>query len=315
MKRIAVSGLLLLALAPGLRASDVQLSVGGDRMVRSVRNFKDLRREGLIVQELDYSCGAAALATLLTYFFNDRISEQEVIGFVFIHGQTPEEGLKKYFRRKGFSLLDLKRFAEFRNFKATGYKGMTLDDLQETLLNDRVPVLVPISPFGYHHFVIVKGFAGNRVFLADPAIGHTTMKISRFAESWVDGIGFVVTRKNVRIAARRPAESENELDNMTAAGTPGPARPSPAAPSSRGLLTIRPEDAVPDSQRLLNVIAQENTVFDVHRVFQTFKDGFGGNLFSLFELQKFNPVIQLGDPAGNFLDFSPPPGQGIHTGQ
>jgi len=30
-------------------------------------------------------------------------------------------------------------------------------------------------------------------------------------------------------------------------------------------------------------------------------------------VQRYNPVIQLGRPAGNFIDFTPPPGQPLQA--
>jgi len=296
-------------LASGVWAEEVQLSMGGGRVTKQVKSFKALREEGVIRQQLDYSCGAAAMATLLSFFFQDQVAEPEVIGFIFIHGQTPEEGLKKYFRRQGFSLLDLKRFAKFRGYQAAGYKEMTLEDLLEFLEVDRIPVLVPIKPFGYHHFVIVRGIRGNRVFLADPAVGNTTVTIARFLDIWVDGVGFVVTKRAVGKPSLGKAPSDEELAQITAAGIPSRSTPSPP-PSPPLLLTIKPQEPVPDLLRLRPVLERQPPP-EVPRLVQTFTDPLGVMLFTTFEAQNLDPVIQLGQPAGNFIDFSPPPGQPI----
>ena len=56
------------------------------------------------------------------------------------------------------------------------------------------PVLVPIKFKNYHHFVIIKGVAGDRVFIADPSAGNMSMKIGKFSSMWTSGIGLVVEK-------------------------------------------------------------------------------------------------------------------------
>jgi hypothetical protein len=229
-----------------------------------------------------------------------------VIGFIFIHGQTPEEGLQKYFRRQGFSLLDLKRFAEFRGYKVAGYKEMDFSDLLEFLEKDRLPVLVPINTFGYSHFVVVRGIQGNRVYLADPAVGKTTMTIARFASVWVDGIGLVVSRGQLARRNGRPVPQDTELDEITAAGTGANPQSSGLAANSP-LLTIGPEEgAFPDRSRFTQ--AFQNLEAAVNQAPHRIIGGVTSNVAGIFELDNYNPVIQFGRPAGNFIDFTPPSG-------
>ena len=54
--------------------------------------------------------------------------------------------------RRGFSLLDLKRFAASRGFEAAGYGDLTLDELVAM-----APVVAPMRVFGFGHFVVVRG--------------------------------------------------------------------------------------------------------------------------------------------------------------
>jgi predicted double-glycine peptidase len=41
-------------------------------------SLKEIREAGVVIQKWDTSCGAAAMATVLTYHFNDPVSEREV---------------------------------------------------------------------------------------------------------------------------------------------------------------------------------------------------------------------------------------------
>jgi uncharacterized protein len=300
----------LLSLPVEAAAMDLSLALyRGGRVTKAVRSLKELREEGVVLQHLDYSCGAAAMATLLTYFFRDKVTEEVVIGFIFIHGQTPEEGLKRYFRRKGFSLLDLKRFVEFRGYKSAGYKEMTLQDLLELLDVDRVPVLVPIRPMGYNHFVVVRGIRGDRVFLADPATGNTTVTIARFEDLWVDGIGFIVTKQPLA-KFPRTIPPDQELAAITAAGAPSRSDPTAPPASPPPLMTLRATEPVPNAQDVRSLLERQPPAV-IPRFQQSISDDRGTNLVTLFSVQAYSPIIQFGQPRGNFIDFSPPPGQSL----
>lgn len=285
---------------------------GAVRISKKVSGLKNIRQKGVIVQQLDYSCGAAALATVLTYHFGDPISETDVVGFIFVHGQTVQEGVKKYLRRQGFSLLDLKRFAEFRGYKATGYKGMDLKDLLEFLYEDRLPVLVAINPLGYNHFVVLKGFDEGRVVFADPAFGNMTMPLGRFEEVWVDGIGLILDRKSAVQISRAATPSDKDLDSVTAAGSATiPQGHAPVAPGA-GLLEIGLQIPAPGNVgRAVSTLVQPTYVAPKLQTTVGTPDGHG--VVTQFQAQHLNGAVQLGDPPGFFIDFTPGPGQSIHT--
>jgi predicted double-glycine peptidase len=156
---------------------------------RPVQSLLEMRTQGVVLQKWDISCGAAALATLLTYQLHDPVSERQV-ALAMLHGTDP---LKvKY--RGGFSLLDMKKYAASRGFEADGYEGMTIADLVKM-----APLIVPIHILDYYHFVIVRGLVGDRVVLADPAYGNRTMPLDEFMQSWNSGIGFVVSKLGVEM--------------------------------------------------------------------------------------------------------------------
>ena len=125
------------------------------------------------------------------YQHGDPVSEREVA-----------EGLiqrQKYLKhpelvreQQGFSLFDLKRFADQRGYRGVGFGGLVFRDLL-----DLAPVIVPVRLKGYDHFVIFRGMRNGRVLLSDPAWGNRTMPLERFAGAWVERpelgrVGFVV---------------------------------------------------------------------------------------------------------------------------
>ncbi len=178
-KIFIILSVFYLFVAPGHAAS---ISVGGVSINKKVKNLKELRQENVVTQSLDYSCGAAGLSTLLNYYLNDPTPE-----IVIIDALLKTIPLQKVQARQGFSLFDLKKFAESRGYQVTGYK---MDF--EFLKSIGKPLLVPIKFKNYRHFVVVKGVVGDRVFIADPAVGNMTMKDEKFKAIWTNGIGFVV---------------------------------------------------------------------------------------------------------------------------
>jgi predicted double-glycine peptidase len=151
---------------------------------KAVRSVLDLRDQALVRQHWDLSCGAAAVATLLTYQWNDPVTEREAaLGMLRI-------GDAKLVRAQlGFSLLDLKRFAATRGLEATGYAGLSLDELI-----GMAPAIAPLQARGAGHFVVVRGRRGDRILIGDPAFGNRTLTTEAFLKVWTSRIGFVLSR-------------------------------------------------------------------------------------------------------------------------
>jgi predicted double-glycine peptidase len=151
----------------------------------------DLRDENVVKQRFDFSCGAAALATMLRYGFNDNITEQQILIDLFTQLSDDERTVAE---RTGFSLLDLQRVAQRRGYAAEGFR---LEPGQLAMLSG--PVMVFIEPRGYKHFAVLRGVRGDRVYLADPSRGNIRQPLYTFLDDWVQnggtGIIFVVEPK------------------------------------------------------------------------------------------------------------------------
>lgn len=187
MSRVRATVLLVLLAVVGdapAWAADAVLGAG-PRLTKRLTSLKELRARHVVFQEYDFSCGAAAIATLLNYWFGEPVTEQEII-----LGIAERADVQKVLTRRAFSLLDMKRFAEQRGFKGAGFRGMDLAQLTEL----KSPI-VPLLQHGYPHFVVVRGLnARGRVDIADPAFGNRTMSVKDFQAAWQGGIGFAVTR-------------------------------------------------------------------------------------------------------------------------
>jgi predicted double-glycine peptidase len=146
-----------------------------------VTSVEDRRDTGIIRQRYDFSCGSAALATLLRYHYDYAVAEDAAFRGMWAKGDRAQ------IRRLGFSLLDMKRWLASHNLRADGYK-VSLDDIEKT----GVPGIVLISIKNYRHFVVVKGIRGDEVLLGDPSSGLTAMTRAQFAAIW-NGVYFVIS--------------------------------------------------------------------------------------------------------------------------
>jgi len=154
--------------------------IGGSYRM-GVTSIKEARFKRVIKQQYDFSCGSAALATLLSYHYDTPVTEQDVFVSMF------EAGDEEKIRTEGFSLLDMKTYLEGSDFQANGYR-ISLDKLMEI----GVPAIVLINTRGYHHFVVVKGLHGDEILVGDPALGAKIYTRAEFEPMW-NGIVFVVT--------------------------------------------------------------------------------------------------------------------------
>jgi predicted double-glycine peptidase len=201
---------LLMAVKTGCFFISLILSFSGFAETRSVKSLFEMRRENVVVQQWDLSCGAAALTTLLNYQHGDFVTEKEVANALMSRPEYIKfPGLVTI--RQGFSLLDLKRYVDARGYKGMGYGQLTLDDLIK-----KAPIIVPVSIFGYNHFVIFRGIQGNRVLLADPAWGNRTMLVELFENIRIDfpqigKVGFAISRLDGIEPLNRLAPNANDF--------------------------------------------------------------------------------------------------------
>ncbi|MDY6905815.1 MAG: C39 family peptidase [Thermodesulfobacteriota bacterium] len=140
-------------------------------------NFKHI-----VTQQFDYSCGSAALATILRYQLGEKFTETQVIAGLFRYGD--KEQVEK---KRAFSLLDMKKFVGVLGYNGVGYRA-DIEDLKD--LN--MPCIVPIEVFGYRHFTVFKDVYRGHVFLADPYRGNSSYTIDQFEKIWHQNVIFVV---------------------------------------------------------------------------------------------------------------------------
>lgn len=161
-------------------AAYMPMVVGSSYVNIEVKSFVEKRFANVIQQQRDFSCGSAALATLLKFHYDKDTNEQEVLNAMF------ESGDKEKIRSQGFSLLDMKKYLESTGLDANGYRA-SLDKLVQV----GVPAIALINSRGYLHFVVVKGVNEKMVLVGDPALGKRIMDRAEFESMW-NGVLFVI---------------------------------------------------------------------------------------------------------------------------
>ncbi|UZE94665.1 C39 family peptidase [Alkalimarinus alittae] len=147
-----------------------------------VEPLSELRFRNITRQAYDYSCGSAALTTVLEFYLGRKFQERQVMEGLLHYGES-----ERIVERRGFSMLDMKRLVTALGYPAGGFKA-EIEDLIEL---DH-PAIVPIHHAGFKHFVVVRTIKDGRVYIADPSQGNITFTIERFKEKWDQNVLFVV---------------------------------------------------------------------------------------------------------------------------
>ncbi|MCE8017270.1 C39 family peptidase [Halomonas sp. MCCC 1A17488] len=172
----ASSACLVIGLAAlPVQAAGVTIALNGGfgSVTVAARSHHEMRWDGVVAQQYDYSCGAAAVATLLTYHYDRPTTEADVFESMIRVGEVEQ------IREQGFSMLDMKRYLDGQGLNSDGFR-VGLDDLERI----GIPAITLINTGGYRHFVVLKGMDANSVLLGDPAVGTVAVPRAHFESIW-----------------------------------------------------------------------------------------------------------------------------------
>ncbi len=158
LRHVAIALVILLTLPVG--------GYGYEKGWVKLESWKAMRDKGVVKQQNDASCGAAALATILL-MYGEQVSEEEI--------------LKEAGKEGWLSFEDIRRSAVKREYRAAGYAGGI-----ELLRKLKYPVIVFLQPEkGAEHFSVFYKIDDKKVYLADPFFGKIEMEIPRFEQVWL----------------------------------------------------------------------------------------------------------------------------------
>ncbi|MFK3775237.1 MULTISPECIES: C39 family peptidase [Pseudomonas] len=199
----------LASLSTTSEAAQMPLSVlpGGAVVFKPIQSVRERKFADLVQQKTDFSCGAAALATILRQAYWLDVSEHDIIEGMLAHAD------QDLVRTQGFSMLDMKRYVESIGMRARGYRVAP-----ETLHDVRIPVVVLMDIRGYKHFVVLQKVDRGWVYIGDPVLGHKRFKVDDFVKGW-NGIIFAVIgqgydKANALLDPPQPLTAKNRINNF-----------------------------------------------------------------------------------------------------
>jgi uncharacterized protein len=163
--------------------------------------YSEYKFRNVVRQGYDYSCGSAALVTILNYHLGAGVTEQAVMEGMLAKGEK-----EKIIARRAFSLLDMKRYVASLGHEAAGFRGEVKD-----LMTLGHPAIVPIEYAGFKHFVVLRGIRDGVVFIADPATGNIVFSVEEFSKMWDANTLFVVYPKKDQVPEQHLALTDTEL--------------------------------------------------------------------------------------------------------
>lgn len=160
--------LLYLFLVFGIAQSAVAHTIDFNHYQKTIhlKDYKSLRDDGIIKQDLDYSCGAASIATLLNNYFYQNTTEEQILAIM-------DKGDLKA------SFLDMQRALTTLGFNSQG-----LAVSYDTLKTLKAPAIVYIKHRKTDHFSVIRGINENFVWLADPSLGNRVLSKEDFIKLW-----------------------------------------------------------------------------------------------------------------------------------
>jgi predicted double-glycine peptidase len=182
-----VAASILVLTSAAAEAGQVRFGMGGIFQLPVV-SYRERPFQTVVQQQFDYSCGSAALATLLTFHYQRPSSETEIFEAMY------EAGDQAQIQAVGFSLLDMKAHLQRLGYRADGFRISI-----EKLATVGVPAIALIELDGYRHFVVIKGIEAGGVLVGDPARGVGFYTVDHFEALRVDDIVFVI-RDQAKIA-------------------------------------------------------------------------------------------------------------------
>jgi len=181
---------------------------GGNVIYKPIQSIRERRFADLVQQKTDFSCGAAALATVLKQAYWLDVDEEHIIDGMLAHAD------QQVVKTQGFSMLDMKKYVESIGMRARGYRIPP-----ESLQSVTIPVVVLMDIRGYKHFVVLQRTEKDWVYIGDPVLGHKRYKFDDFVKGW-NGIIFAVIgpgydKANALLDPPQPLTAKNKINGFS----------------------------------------------------------------------------------------------------
>jgi predicted double-glycine peptidase len=150
-----------------------------------------------------YTCGPAAVATLLTYYYGQQTAESEILEL----SEKAMKGSGKSPEEKGVTALALRQALADKGIQARGMR-LTLTSLADYFRKGGLPVVLHVTK-PQMHYVLGVGMVGDWVILADPSWGRRIQPLGALVnEQGFSGVTLVPLPPENLISTAKEQQSE-----------------------------------------------------------------------------------------------------------
>jgi len=167
------------------------------------KSYLSLRFEATAPQQKDFTCGAASLATLITYYWGVAVTEDMALAM--LKGRYTDDEIRSL-GETGLSIDDLIYMASRLGFSADGAR-LSVEQLPKLA----GPIIVHLNKGNLQHFVVLRRVGDNVYYLSDPIVGQVTMSGDEFSEQYT-GYALAVYKPNTPLPLN--ALLENPRDGV-----------------------------------------------------------------------------------------------------
>ena len=162
-------------------------------------SYRELRYEGVVGQTEWFTCGPAALSTLLSKYYGlENASEGELLEL----SVKAMEGADSNIEESGVTALALMHVANAQGVAAKGF-SVTMDELKTYFESNGLPLLIHVTKPELH-YVIAVGIVNDQIVLADPSFGRKIIPFSSLV--YEKGFSGVVLVTSASAAANEHAK-------------------------------------------------------------------------------------------------------------
>ena len=163
-----------------------------------VKSYQEQLFGDVYRQQYDFSCGSAAVASLLSFHYGIEASENAIFEYMFKNGD------REKIEEQGFSMLDMKDYLRSIGLNAEGYNIPI-----EIFRKIQIPAITIVNFDGYMHFVVIKGINSKNIILGDPSRGTLVLPIEEFKPYYKNAVLLVKNKTKLGRKSFITAENYN----------------------------------------------------------------------------------------------------------
>lgn len=180
----------------------------------AMATWTDIRDRDVVKQSLDYSCGAAALATLVSDQLGQNLDEAKILE-AWIEQNTIDATQPGPKVKVGDKIFDAGRGMSFEGIARLGdrfgYQAYGISVPLAILPKIKQPVLLYLEDFGQAHFTVLKSASAKGLLLADPSWGNTLIRYEDLPD--------LIPHDHARIMWLRASQREDDLESRSSVET------------------------------------------------------------------------------------------------